>query len=35
MKPANVLITKCGILKLADFGLARAFSANKNGQVKK
>ena len=32
MKAANVLITKTGILKLADFGLARAFSATKNGQ---
>ena len=26
MKTANILITKAGVLKLADFGLARAFS---------
>lgn len=32
MKAANILITKNGILKLADFGLARAFSMSKNGQ---
>lgn len=32
MKAANVLITKSGVLKLADFGLARAFSLNKNNQ---
>ncbi|TRY77905.1 hypothetical protein TCAL_08118 [Tigriopus californicus] len=32
MKAANVLITKLGVLKLADFGLARAISINKNGQ---
>ncbi|XP_023223113.1 cyclin-dependent kinase 9-like [Centruroides sculpturatus] len=32
MKAANILITKNGVLKLADFGLARAFSISKTGQ---
>ena len=35
MKAANILITKEGILKLADFGLARAFSVRSNGEVNK
>lgn len=32
MKAANVLITKNGVLKLADFGLARAISIPKTGE---
>ena len=32
MKAANVLITKNGVLKLADFGLARAIHLNKDPQ---
>lgn len=32
MKAANVLITKNGVLKLADFGLARAYSVVRDGQ---
>ncbi|OWF46340.1 cyclin-dependent kinase 9-like [Mizuhopecten yessoensis] len=35
MKAANILITKHGVLKLADFGLARAFSVQKAGQPNK
>lgn len=32
MKAANILITKTGVLKLADFGLARAISVSKQSQ---
>ena len=33
MKAANILITKHGVLKLADFGLARAFSVQTKGSA--
>ncbi|ESN92963.1 hypothetical protein HELRODRAFT_108190 [Helobdella robusta] len=32
LKAANILVTKTGILKLADFGLARAISSSKSSQ---
>ena len=33
MKAANILISKLGVLKLADFGLARAYSVNASGEL--
>ncbi|XP_052750760.1 cyclin-dependent kinase 9-like [Galleria mellonella] len=35
LKPANVLVAKNELLKLADFGLARAFKVAKSGQANK
>lgn len=35
MKAANLLISNTGTLRIADFGLARAFDGNRNGHERR